>query len=60
MARGQHGMELHGMCRFFSVLNAAVLYDSLSAESMDVEGQLSVTCGYSTVPLTPMLVGVLR
>ena len=49
-----------GMCRFFSVLNAAVLYDSLSAESMDVEGQLSVTCGYSTVPLTPMLVGVLR
>ena len=49
-----------GMCRFFSILNTAVLYDSLLAESMDVEGQPSVARGYSTVPLTPVLVGVLH
>lgn len=49
-----------GMHRFSSVLDTAVLYDSLLAESMEEEGQPSVTHGYSTVPLTPVLVGVLR
>ena len=49
-----------GMYRFFSILNTAVLYDSLLAESMNAEGQPSVTRGYSTVPLTPVLVVVLH
>lgn len=48
-----------GIRRFFSVVNTTVLHSLLLAESVDMEGWLSVTCGFSTVPLTPVLVRVL-